>query len=291
MDTKIIELANISFEINNPNSKSDISHLQYKRTQLIQLLSEIFRRSNEIIQSKIEVKENTTYRTDVNHNANLFFHPWLFENTQQPITKNPYIGIFHPSGSIYAHNTSKFLNKLEKTIQYYHDNSFSPSNTSCIYIDHINIGIAIVVCVDDTSSKGRIELLISLTKSELIMLDFFNINNLKCFEIMEQLNNIGIFKPLLNKPEFKLLFSSENNKIVYETSSNNRANNRKYGLFMCDYKNGGNSTEVYNSILNVIFPIEKKNIPYIVEIESKLPSNLQSINWEFAIQIIAPYFS
>ena len=57
---------------------------------------------------------------------------------------------------------------------------------------------------------------------------------------------------------------------------------------MFDYTVG---SKAYNKLLHVDISIEKKNIPYITEIESKLPSNLQSINWEFAIQIIAPYFS
>jgi hypothetical protein len=78
------------------------------------------------------LKENILYVTDKIPNANLFFHPWLFTYQENDgkfsLEKNPYIGIFHPYGSIFAHKNSEYLNKLVKTSQHYHHpQHFSPN--------------------------------------------------------------------------------------------------------------------------------------------------------------------
>ena len=289
MDSKIIELANISFELNNPKSTSDIIKLNSDRINFIRIIKGVF-----------NIKENKEYVT-YKSNANLFFHAWLYEYNQQPITKYPYIGIFHPSGSIYAHNTSKFLNTLERTTQYYHDNAFSPSNTSCIYIDHDRIGKVIIVCIDHEISppKGRIELLISVNNDiasfnlNLIsnILSKLNTETISCVDFIKKISQLNGLE-LLNSDDLKLLFDINNTNLINEPITTNRADNKQQALIVLDYAGGGTDSKTYPTSLKINFPIDNKNIPYFNEINSKLlqknPS-LKNINFEFGIQIISPY--
>jgi hypothetical protein len=281
MDQEILKLANISYNLNNPVVGDNIMHLNLDRTYSIRIIKGVF-----------DIKENTAYVTDKTPNANLFFHPWLFtlnENIKFSDVKYPYIGIFHPYGSIYAHNNSNYLNKLEETCQDYHNPaSFSPNN-SHIYIDHLNIGKAIVACIDWNKSipDGRIELLISLTKGMKNILNHISLQNKTCFELINELLFISVLKSLLITNDLKSLFNKENINLISDPISEYRADYKVKGLFMFDYT--GNSKE-YNKILHVNFPIENKNIPYFEEIKNNLPVSIRDkVIWEFGIQIITPY--
>lgn len=110
---------------------------------------------------------------DRNYNANLYFHGWLFNidvntKTEMNLIKTPFIGLFHPFGSIHAlenrtpDGENIPLNNITKINQNFH-NALSPK-TSFIHIDHNNDGKAYTVCVDDETNRGIITLLIYIAK-------------------------------------------------------------------------------------------------------------------------------
>ena len=280
MDKEILKLAYISYNLNNPAVGDNIMHLNLDRTYSIRIIKGVF-----------DIKENTAYVTDKTPNANLFFHPWLYlYNEFEDIS--PYIGIFHPYGSIYAHNNSNFLNKLQPTSQNYHaPQEFSPNNSN-IYIDHNSFGDAIVVCVNNLVSfpiKGRIELLISLSNNTKITHDNADeiLKNKICNEFILNLSKLEELKIILLQDKYKLLFDSKNTNIITKPDFIHRAGNNSNGLYMFDYTNG---SKAYNKLLHVNFPIENKNIPYFEEIKNNLPESIRDkVIWEFGIQIIKPY--
>jgi len=295
MEQLILKLANISHQINNPLPIYNLYKLNVDRLKCIRIIRRVF---------LLNLRENTDYITTIPSNANLFFHSWLFtfEPRNQKFAKirSPFIGIFHPYGSIHAHNNSKYLNNLIRTRQNYHSpEHFSPNNSQ-IYIDHTNIGKAIIACVDYQipEPKGRIELLISLTTDMANDYEVLNraesdldINDISCIDFIKKISIINKLE-ILYSNDLKSLFSNENINLVNKPIYAGRADNRSESLVVCFYNRGRITTQLYTILLNINFPILKKNIPYFNEINANLLAQkpqLRDINWEFGIQIITPY--
>jgi len=294
MDQLILKLANISYLINNPLPINNLGQLNIDRLECISILVRVF---------LLNLRENTDYITTLPSNANLFFHSWLYtyEPPESAFQKkhDHLIGIFHPYGSIHAHNNSQYLNNLVLIEQNYHSPSdFSPNNSQ-IYIDLTNNGKAIVACVDCGIGilKGRIELLIYLIDNEynaynVDLIDAerrINTEPISCRDFIKTISKLNGLE-LLYSDDLKLLFNDENTNLVNKPASLGRAKNFNESLVVCNYGLGAIHTIVYNVILNINFPISTDKIPYFNEIRTNLLTkrpDLTDINWEFGIQIIS----
>jgi hypothetical protein len=278
-------------------------------------------RINVIDLIKFLLSENTqpiSIPTDDTHyNANLYFHGWLFPQiisggvaTGLNLIKYPYIGLFHPFGSIHAvtnrapQGQNVPLNNLIQIQQYFHD-ALSPK-TSFIHIDRENDGKAYTVCVDwDETNRpgvrlaqmrGIVTLLIyisntiettpslsSRTKYEEIQNSFRVHNTGLVGNLLESLSRIkGLYK-ILNTWEIDLFKQKAKNislKSAYD------------GLILFDYREGGDKSKAYWDILKICININTNDIPYIDEIKSKLdpaiftPDIISNIAWEFEIHIV-----
>ena len=251
-------------------------------------------------------------------NTNLFYHIWLFPAgkpytsliiTGLNLTKYPYIGLFHPHGSISAianqwAGQNVPLNNIASISQYFHD-AYSPK-TSYIHIDRENDGKAYTVCVDwDETNRpgvrlshirGIVTLLIYISDPyEIIMPQNSTIENLITDSF--NTNNTGLLTNLVDslstiKGLYKILKSWEIELFKNITNINLDQSNR---LFLYDYRDAGDTSRYYNPILRLKLDINQDNIPYINEIKSKLlpfftQTVIDTITWEFEIQIVSRPF-
>jgi len=234
-----------------------------------------------------------------NYNANLYFHGWLFQinvyaNIEGDLVKNPYIGLFHPYGSIYAlenraHDGENIpLNNITRIRQHFH-NALSPK-TSFIHIDRNNDGKAYTVCVDDETNRGIITLLIYISnpfdglqatrKDRLINRSFddHKIHSVGVKYLIDSLSNINGLKKLFTTWEIELF---------KQTATIDYNDTRHQGVIVFDYREGGTNSRLYQSNYNTKLTIDSDNIPYIQEIKSKLPIDIRDrITWEFEIRFI-----
>ena len=287
-------------------------------------------RINLIDLIKFLLSENTvpiSLPTDnTNYNANLFYHGWLYSDalkyiygprlpsggrvpTGLSLIKYPYIGLFHPFGSIHALNNiapqggNVPLNNFAQIEQHFHD-AFSPK-TSFIHIDRNNDGKAYTVCIDwdETNRRGVrlakirgiVTLLIYISNpyemimpqnkfiSTLISNSFDTNNTGLVTNLVDSLSTIkGLYK-ILNTWEIDLFKN-------VATISGSRRNGE--GLFLFDYRYAGDTSRYYIPILLIKLDINQGDIPYINEIKSKLPPAIftpdiiDTITWEFDIQIV-----
>jgi hypothetical protein len=258
-------------------------------------------------------------------NTNLFYHGWLFpealdytnrfiigtdeENaTRLNITKYPYIGLFHPFGSIYAINNqwqgeNVPLNNLASISQNFHD-AFSPP-TSYIHIDRNNDGKAYTVCVDwDETNRpgvrlaqmrGIVTLLIYISNTSEVTPSLSS--RTKYDEIQNSLvvhntGSVGILLESLSRIKglYKILNTWEID-LFKQKATINKSKIFGDGLLLFDYGAGSDKSKVYMDIIKIKLDIIQDNIPYIDEIKSKLPPTIftpaiiSNITWEFEIQI------
>jgi len=175
-------------------------------------------------------------------NANLFFHPWLFLNGKDregSRIKNPYIGIFHPRGSMHTINRyggidSCIINNIRTFNQNIHDGSemgpMYSDNTANIYINPTTSGIAVAVCIDYPNTllvRTRVELILSLpdmgndmdydennNKLDQIKLNIDNAQlgsiNYNCQNLMMDLLCINQLNPLLRSHDINRLITNQN---------------------------------------------------------------------------------
>lgn len=283
---KIVTISN-----NNSRSQSD----EQERNDKIELVK--FLLSENMVPIKLS-------RNDHNYNANLYFHGWLFQiniyaKIKGDLVKNPYIGLFHPFGSIYAlKNRAPYgqnvpLNNIIRIEQHFH-NAISPK-TSFIHIDRNNDGKAYTVCVDDETNKGIITLLIyianpydglqTMLKDMLINKSFddHKMHTKNVDYLIDSLSNINGLKKLFTTWEIELF--KQNATIDYNDTNHQ-------GLIVFDYREGGSNSRIYQSQYNTKLTIDTNNIPYIQEIKSKLPADIRDrITWEFEIRFIYKPFS
>jgi len=287
LNREILNIAKLSSKVRISNEDQE----RYDKIELVKFLL-----SKNIVPINIPVNDN-------NYNANLYFHGWLFNinvNTeiQMNLIKNPYIGLFHPFGSIHAlknrapSGENIPLNNITRIRQHFH-NALSPK-TSFIHIDHNNDGKAYTVCIDDETNKGIITLLIYIanpydglqttTKDRLINIAFndHKLDTLSVEYLIVALSNINGLKKLLTTWEIELF--KQTAKIDYNNTSHQ-------GVIVFDYREGGRNSRLYPSFYDTKLTIDSNNIPYIQEIKSKLPENIRDrITWEFEIRFIyKPY--
>ena len=279
-------------------------------------------RINLIDLIKFLLSENTvpiSLPTDnTNYNANLFYHGWLYSDalkyigdrvpTGLSLIKYPYIGLFHPFGSIHALNNiapqggNVPLNNFAQIEQHFHD-ALSPK-TSFIHIDRNNDGKAYTVCIDwDETNRpgvrlarirGIVTLLIYISNPyEMIMpqnrfistliSNSFDTNNTGLLtNLVDSLSTIkGLYK-ILNTWEIDLF------KNVATISGSRRTGE---GLFLFDYRDASDTSRYYIPILLIKLDINQDTIPYINEIKNKLlpfftQTIIDTITWEFEIKIV-----
>lgn len=284
LNRELIKIVTISN--NNSRSQSD----EQERNNKIELVK--FLLSENHIPIKLSIN-------DSNYNANLYFHGWLFQinisaKINGDLVKNPYIGLFHPFGSIYALKNidpvgqNVPLNNIIRIRQHFH-NALSPK-TSFIHIDRNNDGKAYTVCVDDETNRGIITLLIyianpydglqTMWKDRLINKSFddHKIHSLGVDYLIDSLSNINGLKKLFTTWEIELF------KQVATIDYNNT---KHQGVIVFDYRKGGPDSRVYQSYYDTKLTIDSNNIPYIQEIKSKLPADIRDIiTWEFEIRFI-----
>jgi hypothetical protein len=273
---------------------------------------------------KFLLSENTTpinlAQNDTNYNANLFYHPWVFTDAEYAATyvrdgrniqKNPLMGIFHPFGSIYAlplQSRNITLNDLAQIYQHFHgdedgDDFYSPK-TGFFHIDYNDYGKAYTVCVDPTTLRGRVDLLIYIPKNKekiiqnIIKIIYGNriINDSprNLFDLLCQINEL---KKLFNTWEIDRF---KNVGVIRRKHYHQYidSNIRKFkGLFLFDYRAGDIQSKEYchlvqYNIFNRTGPtgdvyMESTDIPYIDEIKSKIDIRFRdNIVWELGVNIV-----
>jgi hypothetical protein len=273
---------------------------------------------------KFLLSENTTpinlAQNDTNYNANLFYHPWVFTDAEyaatyvtsgRSIQKNPLMGIFHPFGSIYAlplQPRNIPLNDLAQIHQHFHgdengDDFYSPK-TGFFHIDYNDYGKAYTVCVDPTTLRGRVDLLIYIPKNKeeiiqnIIKIIYGNrIINDSPRNLFELLSKINELKKLFNTWEIDRF---KNIGVIHRKHYHQYidSNIRKFkGLFLFDYRAGDIQSKEYchlvqYNIFNRTGPtgdvyMESTDIPYIDEIKSKIDIRFRdNIVWELGVNIV-----
>ena len=279
---------------------------------------------NKIDFIKFLLSENTTPiilpQNDNNYNANLFYHPWVFTDAEyaatyvtsgRSIQKNPYMGIFHPFGSIYALTSQPGnipLNGLTQINQHFHgdalgDDFYSPK-TGFFHIDYNNYGKAYTVCVDTTTLRGRVDLLIYIPKNKDEIIQ--NIVKINYGSRIIDDSPRNLFDLLCQIYELKKLFKTWEIELFKNVGVICRkhyhqyidSNNRKFkGLFLFDYRAGNIHSKEYchlvqYNISNRTGPtgevyMESTDIPYIDEIKSKIDIGFRDrIVWELGVNIV-----
>ena len=291
LDKNIIELSNISNKINNQIfDKKNLEELNKEHSNLILFIKLLMQENN------LPIKNN--------YNSNLFYHSWIFNEEEfgvnsekynkcgKSFIKHPYIGLFHPFGSIYTiEKNSNILNNLIKTQQHIHQPShYSPDN-SHIFIDLDKYGKAYSVCVnyekiEDCKSiesdkiKGRVDLLIySPINIKFIQKDY---ESLSVSQLIKKLAEIKELEPLLNTIELESVKEDSNIKKISDIIGKEFTYWGYDSLILFRYKDH----DRYPILLNYNLPIESDKIPYINEIKSKLDDKIRDkIEWEFGIII------
>lgn len=240
------------------------------------------------------------------YNANLFYHSWVFDSEEYDnviitnVNKNPFVGIFYPSGSIYTLNTAgivpyndfyRFSNNIHFNPVCLAEIMFSPAN-AFIYIDINKPGKFYSVCVNDEvyNKKGVIR-----GRVDLVLY----IPNLKIYKNYAPNTSIYMFfKDLLSNPNFYyLLNTSELQKMLLHKYSNNilypdlKFNISLDCLTLFKYSSTL-ATRSYPITHAYTLPINCEDIPYIEDIKPKLNGKLTSeqiskIKWEFGIYIVS----
>lgn len=230
--------------------------------------------------------ENTTLKI-IDYNANLFYHSWLFtdkdmENYSGSLVKHPYIGLFHPYGAIHAISINNILNTFQKTRQHIHDPSdYSPEN-SYIYIDSDKIGKSYSVCIDyekiennlvinNKEIRIRVELLVCLPRGIEIKINENEYNKLTVSELICKLSDNEIFYPLFDTFEIKHLKNPYFNNKVTDILVKEKTYYQPDSLVLFRYR----ENKTYDYLLNLNLPIESHSIPYIDEINAKLPADIK----------------
>jgi len=258
-------------------------------------------------------------------NANLFFHPWAFTETDvgvensnyircsRSLNKNPYIGLFHPHGSIFALNSGPVvpLNSLREIGQNPHADAGATAFSQDVcqfYIDPNGYGKAYAVCIDyqtiptsplpciaQTKSappyRGRVELMIT-TSSTFEFDDKTIFQGNMCYEFINNLSNILELKHMLNTWEIDSLKLPGNTNRVRRLRSGTFLQDN--GLLLFFYQKRGEPAKKYRPLLKCDFPIDYRNIPHIDEIIGNIPNNIIPnirtpgiITWEFGISVFS----
>jgi hypothetical protein len=283
------EIINLSIISNKINNKMDITFNNEQHNNKMKLINFLLFEENKSLKA-------------IEYNANLFYHSWLFsdkemENYNGNFVKNPYIGLFHPYGSIHAITKNNILNTFNKTSQNIHDPiHYSPDN-SHIFIDNHKIGKAYSVCIDDEIIRGtntiknnkvriRVELIICIQKSSDIKINENDYNKLPVHELFCKLSEIEDLFPLFDTFEVKHLKLPIFNNKVSDILTKEKTYYQPDSLVLFRYR----EHKAYQYLLNVNIPIESINIPYYDEINAKLPSEIkrygkENINYEFGLII------
>lgn len=225
------------------------------------------------------------------HTCRLAFHPWIFNlDNKTARTRNPHVGIFNTTGSIFSYDTP--INHLEETSQFYHDGVFSVNPLKLYLNDTNNVGSAWVVCIDENNpdflpikQKGYLGLILALPINSFpdIMeyideLKMLLQTNLTCNQLINHLKNREEFRRLLNYADMDFL--STNHTILQKTAQHIHMSYDK-GLFIDDYER--RTTFIH---LQIDLPINVETIPFFcANIKSKIPIRLNNIQWEFKIYI------
>lgn len=269
------EIINLSIISNNMNINNDTKQIKLHKDNMKLIMYLLF-------------EENTKLKT-IDYNANLFYHSWVFtdkdmENYSGSFAKHPYIGLFHPYGGIHAITSNNILNTFVKTQQHIHDPShYSPDN-SHIYIDNNKIGKAYSVCIDYEKVNGtqvvnnneiriRVELVICLPRDIDIKINESEYNKLSVFELICKLSDNEIFYPLFETFEIKHLKNPYFKNKVTDILVKEKTFYLPDSLVLFRYREHNN----YDYLLNFNIPIESHSIPYIDEINAKLPTEIKSI--------------
>lgn len=257
-----------------------------KENNKIQIIKEIL--SEKVYDIKV-VPENTVC-VNKSYNANLFFHAWLFPEglTQGSKDIPTLIGLFHPYGGINCINGADLkINQVTQINQHIHPDGgdsqivrFS-GNVAHFFIDFTIPGIAIGVCYDPRNKTCRIELLISLIEynKKISLINDSIINQIELRDLFNMLLEMKELNNYLNNPSFNNIKISTK-KISRPIFNFNTASNQTMTVFFY-----GKDTPTYAEDIHVnIDNVERNEIPYIDEIESKLPK--ETIKYEFSIVII-----
>lgn len=278
------EIINLSIISNNMNENNENNHKNNMKLIMYLLFG-----------------ENTSLKDSI-YNANLFYHSWIFtdkdmKNYNGNLIKYPYIGLFHPYGAIHAISSNNILNTFQKTQQHIHDPSdYSPDN-SHIYIDTDKIGKGYSVCIDyekieenravnNNEVRIRVELLVCLPKKTEIKINENDYNKLSVSELICKLSDNEILYPLFETFEIKHLKNPYFSNKVIDILVKEKTYYLPDSLVLFRYR----ENKTYEYLLNFNLPIESHNIPYIDEINAKLPTEIKSysknkIKYEFGLII------
>ena len=263
-------------------------------TELLNLTNDISNGKKRLDYQVSDFKDQINWlikQGNLEHTCRLAFHPWLLNlDNKTARTRNPYVGIFNTIGSIISYDTP--INHLEETSQYYHDGVFSVNPLKLYLNDMNNVGKAWVVCVDNNNpdflpikQKGYLGLILALPINSFPdIMDYFDElkalleTDLTCNQLIDHLKNRDEFMQLLSDDDTSFL--STDDTIIQKTAQHIHMNYDK-GLFIDDY-------EVRNTFihLQIDLPINVKTIPFFSDnITSKIPAELNNIQWEFKIYI------